>query len=168
MVKSFIPHVFMVGAFLPKVSLVLPILLVLSIMCDVSHLFSCFVNLLLQLRQPKHFFSLLFSTCWCMASRLLISWSRSSSCGVGLEAFLFWLWVSHKRILSWLVSREARTASGIIVFFGGMMKVVVSEFTGGGRQCWLLVLNYYTQLQTWQYNVKKIVDLRPQMIIPSE
>jgi hypothetical protein len=46
-----------VGAFLPKVSLVLPILLVLSIMLDVSHLFSCFVNLLMQLKQPKYFFS---------------------------------------------------------------------------------------------------------------
>jgi hypothetical protein len=55
MVKSFVLHVFIVGAFLSNVSLVLLMLLVLSIMRDVSHLFSCFVNLLLQLRHPKHF-----------------------------------------------------------------------------------------------------------------
>jgi hypothetical protein len=59
-VKRFVPHVFVVGALLPKVSLVLLILLVLSIMRDVLHLFSCFINLLLQLRQPKHFFSSFF------------------------------------------------------------------------------------------------------------
>jgi hypothetical protein len=41
---------------MPKVSLVLPILLVLSIMRNVSHLFSCFVNLLLQFGPSKHFF----------------------------------------------------------------------------------------------------------------
>jgi hypothetical protein len=36
--------------------------------------------------------------------------------------------------LSWLVSKGARTAPGPVVFFGGMMKMVVveSEFTGGG------------------------------------
>jgi hypothetical protein len=56
MVKIFIPHVFVVGDILPKVSLVLSILLMFSIMRDVSHLFSYFVDLLLQLKQPNHFF----------------------------------------------------------------------------------------------------------------
>jgi hypothetical protein len=63
-----------------------------------------------------------------MASRLLISWSSSSSCGVGLAAFHFWRRASLKRTQSWLVSRGARTTSSAVVFFGGMMKVVVNEF----------------------------------------
>jgi hypothetical protein len=48
------------------------------------------------------------------------------------------------------------------------MKVVVSEFTGGGRQCWPVVLNCYTQLKTRQHNVKKITNIRPQTVIPSD
>jgi hypothetical protein len=36
---------------------------------------------------------------------------------------------------------------GAIVFFGGMMKlvVVVNEFTGGGHQYWSLVFNWCIQ-----------------------
>jgi hypothetical protein len=168
MVKSFIPHIFVVGVFQQKISLLLSIHLVFSIMRNVSHLFSCFVNLFFATQRTDSFFSLLFSTCWCMASRLLISWSSSSSCGVGLATFLFWLRASLKRILSWLVSRGARTTPGAVVFFGAMMKVVVNEFTEGGRQCWSLVLNCYTHLKTRQHNVKKIVNLRPKIVIPLE
>jgi hypothetical protein len=137
-----------------------------SIKRNVSNLFRCFIDLLLQLRQSNHF-SLLFSTCWYMASRLLISLS-SSSCGVGLATFLFWLRASLKRILSWLVSRGARTTPGTVVFFGGMTKVVVNEFTGGGRECWLLVPNCYIQLKIRQHNVKKMINLRSQAVISSK
>jgi hypothetical protein len=56
MVKSFVPHVFVVWAFVSKISLVLPILLVLSVMRNISHFFSCFVDLLLQFGQPKNLF----------------------------------------------------------------------------------------------------------------
>jgi hypothetical protein len=45
------------------------------------------------------------------------------------------------------------------------MNVVVSEFTGGGRQCWLFVSNCYTQLKTRQHNVKKMINLRPQGVV---
>jgi hypothetical protein len=55
MVKIFIPHIFVVGAFLMKVSLLWSITLLFSNLCDVSHFLSCFIDLLLYLRQPKHF-----------------------------------------------------------------------------------------------------------------
>jgi hypothetical protein len=47
------------------------------------------------------------------------------------------------------------------------MKLVVSEFTGGGCQCWLLVLNFYTQLKTRKHNVKKMINLHPQGVVSS-
>jgi hypothetical protein len=53
MVKLVIPYVIIVGAFLTKVSLLWPMPL-FSVLCDVSHLFGCFINLLLKLSQPKH------------------------------------------------------------------------------------------------------------------
>jgi hypothetical protein len=33
--------------------------------------------------------------------------------------------------------------------------------------CWALVLNYYKQSKTRQRNVKKIINLRPQAVLPS-
>jgi hypothetical protein len=66
------------------------------------------------------------------------------------------------------VSKCARIALGTVVFYGGMAEVVVSEFTGGGRQCWAIVLNCCTQLKTMQNNVKKVINLRPQTVIPLE
>jgi hypothetical protein len=55
-------------------------------------------------------------------------------------------------------------------FFGGMTKVVLaedvqssrngSEFTGGGRQCWGLVLKCY-ELRTRQHKMLNIKALRP-------
>jgi hypothetical protein len=55
-------------------------------------------------------------------------------------------------------------------FFGGMTKVMLaegvqsfrngSEFTGGGRQCWGLVLKCY-ELRTRQYKMLNIKALRP-------
>jgi hypothetical protein len=50
------------------------------------------------------------------------------------------------------------------------MKVVVveNEFTGGRCQCWSLVLNYYTQSKTRQHNIKEMINLCPQLVIPLE
>jgi hypothetical protein len=55
-------------------------------------------------------------------------------------------------------------------FFGGMTKVMLaedvqssrngSEFTGGGRQCWGLVLKCY-ELKTRQHKMLNIKALRP-------
>jgi hypothetical protein len=118
-----------------------------SLSCAIWRISSAASSVFFCSSESQRIFSLLVFTCGCMASRLLISWSSSSSCRVGLVAFLFWLRASLRRILSWLVSRGARTAPGAVVFFGGMMKVVV-EFTGDGRQCWLLVLDCYTQSKT--------------------
>jgi hypothetical protein len=125
--KIIIPHVIMAGAFLTKISL-LWLVPFLNVLHNMPHLFGCFVNLLLELSQMKHLFYLLFSTCWWIASRSLISWSNSSSYGVGLVAFLFLLRASLRRSSSWLVSRGVRTAPGAAVFFGGMTKVL-AEFS---------------------------------------
>jgi hypothetical protein len=48
MVKVLIPYVIMDGAFLTKVSLFwfMPLF---SVLCNISHLFGCFVNFLLEL-----------------------------------------------------------------------------------------------------------------------
>jgi hypothetical protein len=53
MVKVVIPYVIMVEAFLTKVSL-LWLMPLLSVLCDVSHFFGSFVNLFLELSEPKH------------------------------------------------------------------------------------------------------------------
>jgi hypothetical protein len=97
-----------------------------------------------------------------MASRSLISWSSSSSWGVGLVAFLFWLLAS--RSVSWLTSSGCNAAPSAKVFFGGMTKVTAyrrwsNEFTGGGRQCWGLVLKCY-ELRTRQHKTFMVKDLR--------
>jgi hypothetical protein len=53
MMKVVIPYIIMAWAFLTKLSLLLlmPLLIVL---CDVTHLFGCFINLFLELSQSKH------------------------------------------------------------------------------------------------------------------
>jgi hypothetical protein len=90
----------------------------------------------------------------------LISWSNSSSWSVGLVAFLFWLRASRRERISLFVSSDySAVAPGAVIFFGGMTKVSAcrrwsNEFTGGGRQCWGLVLKCY-ELRTRQHkNVK--------------
>src|SRR6187455_1943902 len=92
----------------------------------------------------------------------LISWSISSSDGVGLTAFLFWLRASRRETVSWLWSSGWRAAVPVAeAFFGAIAKVYDrrrcsensksgSEFTGGGRQCWGLVLKCY-ELRTRQH-----------------
>jgi hypothetical protein len=55
-------------------------------------------------------------------------------------------------------------------FFGGMTKVMLAEgvqsskngreFTGGGRQCWGLVLKCY-ELRTRQHKILNVKVLRP-------
>jgi hypothetical protein len=59
MMKTIIPHIVVAGALLMKVSLLwsMPLLIIL---CDMSHFLDCFVNLLLQLSQPKHLLPSLF------------------------------------------------------------------------------------------------------------
>jgi hypothetical protein len=65
--------------------------------------------------------------------------------------FLFWLQASLRETTSWLGSSGCRVAAPVVeAFFSGMTKVTLvegvqnlkngSEFTGGGRQCWGLVL----------------------------
>src|SRR5688572_3215216 len=91
-----------------------------------------------------------------MISMSLISWSNSSSWIVGLAAFLFWLRASRRERVSWFGTSGCNAAAPVAeAFFGGMTKVSAcrrwsKEFTGGGRQCWLLVLNCY-ELRTRQH-----------------
>jgi hypothetical protein len=79
----------------------------------------------------RSIFSLFLYTCWCMASKSLMSWS-SSSYGVGLVAFLFWFQASLRESPSWLMSSNARAAPGTVVFFGGMTKVNAWDVTKVG------------------------------------
>jgi hypothetical protein len=58
MMKVVIPFIFVDWAFLTKLSVLRPSVLV--ILSEMTHLLICFVNLLLKVGQPKHF--LLFSS----------------------------------------------------------------------------------------------------------
>jgi hypothetical protein len=104
----------------------------------------------------RSIFSFFLCICWWITSKSLISCSSSSSWSVGLVAFLFWLLASHKESVSWFVPSGCKAAPGTIVFFGGMTKVDACRrwsyrFTGGGRQCWPLVLKCY-ESRTRQQN----------------
>src|SRR5688572_21957824 len=96
----------------------------------------------------------------------LISWSNSSSYSVGLVAFLFWLRASRRERVSWFGSSGCSAAvPGTEAFFGSMTKVSAcrrwsKEFTGGGRQCWGLVLKCY-ELRTRQHKMLNVNALRP-------
>jgi hypothetical protein len=69
-------------------------------------------------------FSFFLCTCWCSISIFLISWSMSSSWGIGLVAFLFWLRASQRERVSWFGSSGCRAAAPVAeAFFGGMTKV---------------------------------------------
>jgi hypothetical protein len=61
-----------------------------------------------------------------------------------IQFLILWGWASSFPFLALCLSQEdsvligiqrSKNNPGIIVFFGGMMKVVVDEFTGRGRQC---------------------------------
>jgi hypothetical protein len=54
MMEIVIPYIIIARAFLTKLSLLWPTPL-LVVLCDVTHLFGNFINLLLEFRQPKHF-----------------------------------------------------------------------------------------------------------------
>jgi hypothetical protein len=60
MMKIVTPYIIIAWAFLTKLSLLWPTPL-LVVLCDVTHLFGTFINLLLDFSQPKNFspFSLL-------------------------------------------------------------------------------------------------------------
>jgi hypothetical protein len=79
-----------------------------SLSCVMCRLSSAASSIFFYSSASRSIFSLLLSTCWQIASRSLISWSNSSSCGVGLTAFHFWLRASLRRSPSWLVSQGAR------------------------------------------------------------
>jgi hypothetical protein len=91
----------------------------------------------------------------------LISWYNSSSSSVGLVAFLFWLRASRRERVSWFGSSGCSAAALVAeAFFGGMTKVSAcrrwsKKFTGGGRQCWGLVLKCY-ELRTRQHKTLNI------------
>jgi hypothetical protein len=58
------------------------------------HIFSVALLILFWRSASRSIFSLFLCTCWWIASKSLISWSSSSSWGVGIVAFLFWLLAS--------------------------------------------------------------------------
>jgi hypothetical protein len=54
MMKVVVPFIFIDWAFLTKLPVLGPLLLV--ILSEMTHLLNCFVNLLQKVGQPKHFF----------------------------------------------------------------------------------------------------------------
>jgi hypothetical protein len=101
-------------------------------------------------------FSLRFSGCWWISSRLLISRLSLSSWGLGSIPFLFYILAFRRRVLSlWLVSRVVRTALVDVVFFRVMMRllvVVVSSPEVGANVGHLLLI--YTIWKTMHYKLE--------------
>jgi hypothetical protein len=138
---------------------------VLFILSKMTHFFSSFVDLPLKIGEPSHLLllplhllmddfhipdllvQLLLLECWTGGFSLLAS-SLSER-----ESFLIWV--------QWL----QRSSPGAEAFFGGMTKVSAcrrwsNEFTGGGRQCWGLVLKCFG-LKTRQHKMLNVNALRP-------
>jgi hypothetical protein len=97
----------------------------------------------------------------------LISWSNSSSWNVGLLAFLFWLRASRRESLlvcvQWLQCSSPWHCYLLRRYDKGQCfaEGCGSEYTGDGRQCWLLVLKFY-ELRTRQHRNRLMVNaLRP-------
>jgi hypothetical protein len=116
-----IPIILVEEALLMKLSVLRPsVLLILSKM---TNFFRGFVYLLCRLAS-RAIFSFFLCTCSWSISIFLISWSKSSSWGVGLVAFLFWLRASRRERVSWFGSSGCRAAASVTeAFFGGMTKV---------------------------------------------
>jgi hypothetical protein len=135
---------------------------VLFILSKMTHFFSSFVDLPLKIGQPSNLLllplhllmddfhvpdllvQLLLLECWTGGLSLLASS------------------LSKRERVSWFVSSGCSAAApGAEAFFGGMMKVKAcrrwsNEFTGGGRQCWGLVLKCY-ELRTRQHKMLKLM-----------
>jgi hypothetical protein len=62
MIKGFIPHVLLILAFMPKVFLILAVLLLLSVVRNVSH-FSVASSIFFYSSESQNIFSFHFSTC---------------------------------------------------------------------------------------------------------
>jgi hypothetical protein len=139
------------------------------ILSKMTHFLSSFIDLPLKVSQPSHL--LLFPLHLLVNDLMfLISWSNSSSWSVGLVAFLFWL----------LASRRERERESLLVCVQWLqcspwrcyllrrhdegwcfVEDCGNEYTGGGRQCWGLVLKCY-ELRTRQHKKKLMVNvLRP-------
>jgi hypothetical protein len=143
-------------AFPPKVFLILTVLLSLIFLRNVLHFFSCLINLLLQLRKPKHLFFFLFHLL--MDGFVLVD--------LMVQLVILWGWTYDFPFLAscfsqensiWVKIQGSEDGTKYHAFFGGMTKqvMVVNWFTGGGCQCWSLIFNYCIQSKTRQHNVKK-------------
>jgi hypothetical protein len=130
-----------------KINMVVTLMLMASVLHNVMHLLSCFINLVLKLRKLKHLLFALFNL---LVDGLWISHSGSSSYGTGLIAFLFWLSIGlNRRSVSspWLGSKGVRMAPVVVVFFYGMMKLVVvvvssSEMAANVGTCFFISKEY--------------------------
>jgi hypothetical protein len=92
---------------------------------NIAHLFSCFINLPLELER-RSIFSLRFSTCWWMSSRLLISSSTSSSWGGGSDGLLLMVpCFSHESFVPLFGIDQCKDGAVAIAFFDDMVYVDV-------------------------------------------
>jgi hypothetical protein len=150
MMKIIIPFVIVVGAILTKISVFRSAVLV--ILGEMTHFFSGLIDLLLKIGKTNHLFlfplDLLmdgFEVPDFLVQLFLLR------CQTGSLPF----WFLASRNVSWSTSSGCNAAPSPEDFFGGMTKVTAcrrwsNEFTGGGRQCWSLVLECY-ELRTRQH-----------------
>jgi hypothetical protein len=164
MIKIIVPFLFIEWARLTKLRVFGPSVMI--ILSKMTHFLSNFVDLLRR-SASRVIFSFFLCTCWWMISRSLISWSNSSSWSVGLVAFLFWLLASRRERESLLVCVEWLECSPWRCYLlrrhdegWCFAEDCGSEYTGGGRQCWGLVLKCY-ELRTRKHKMLMIKALRP-------
>jgi hypothetical protein len=145
-----ISFVIIVGIVLMKLSKLRSSVLV--ILGEMMHFLGSLIDLLLKISKTKHLLLLpldLLMDCFEVPDFLVqLLLLRRWTCSLP-----FWLLVL--RSVSWLTSSGCNAAPSAEDFFGGMTKVITcrrwsNEFTGGGHQCWSLVLKCY-DLRTRQH-----------------
>jgi hypothetical protein len=84
-VECFVPKVIMVVTFMTKIPVMVLMFLLVHVLCNVAHLLGCFINLLLNLKKPKHLLFALFNLFMDIFEvvdlmiELIILWYRANS-----------------------------------------------------------------------------------------
>jgi hypothetical protein len=143
MLEIIIPFVIIVRIVLTKLSALRSSVLV--ILSEMTHFLSGLIDLLLKVGETKHLVLLPLD--------LLLDGFEVPDFLIELFLLRRWtcslpFWLLASRSVSWLTSSGCNAAPSAEDFFGGITKVracrrLSNEFTGGGRQCWGLVLKCY-------------------------
>jgi hypothetical protein len=137
------------------------VVVLIFVFLDVAHFFSCFIDLLLKLREKKHLLSSLF--------HLLMDWFEVID--LTIKFLVFWFWADEFPLLVPCLPNERfipltgiqgpkDRASRHCILRRHNVGCCGHGITGGGRQYWSLVLNCFMASKTRQHKLRSL-DLRP-------